>query len=277
MVKMKPKILIGEMAKLHNISAQTLRYYDNIGLFKPLYKDEENNYRYYGVEQFAHLDSILFLKRLGVSLDDIQKYFNSRNLDSILLLLEDKERLINKEIKLLQERSKSVQQKLKLIHEYRKDDNLNQCTLKFIQERKIIYLDFYKSRDIVEFEYGLKELSSVVKDELCLFNGIISIVVDKNDLKNNTYDQWKGLALIFEHDVADSSNFQTLPEGNYAAITFMGSYEQGHMSFHKLNEWIKHQKFEIAGDGIALTITDAAFSNFESEYITEIQIPVKNS
>ncbi|WP_010294516.1 MerR family DNA-binding transcriptional regulator, partial [Clostridium senegalense] len=32
---MKNKILIGEMAKLHNVSTQTLRYYDKIGLFKP--------------------------------------------------------------------------------------------------------------------------------------------------------------------------------------------------------------------------------------------------
>lgn len=57
---MNPSILIGEMAQIHGISAQTLRYYDRIDLFKPSYTNEESGYRYYGIEQFAHLESILF-------------------------------------------------------------------------------------------------------------------------------------------------------------------------------------------------------------------------
>jgi len=73
--EMDKKILIGEMAKIHNISTQTLRYYDSIGLLKPRHKDEENGYRYYDIEQFAQLDSILFLKKLGMPLKDIKKYF----------------------------------------------------------------------------------------------------------------------------------------------------------------------------------------------------------
>ncbi|UZM98234.1 MerR family DNA-binding transcriptional regulator [Lysinibacillus sp. MHQ-1] len=38
---------IGEVAKLSNLSVQTLRYYDQIDLFKPAYTDTYTNYRYY--------------------------------------------------------------------------------------------------------------------------------------------------------------------------------------------------------------------------------------
>ncbi|MBO1301252.1 MerR family DNA-binding transcriptional regulator, partial [Enterococcus sp. DIV1271a] len=36
---------IGKMSKLSNISIRTLRYYDQINLFKPEYINKENNYR----------------------------------------------------------------------------------------------------------------------------------------------------------------------------------------------------------------------------------------
>ncbi len=43
---MRDMFLIGELAKLFNISTDTLRYYDKIGLLKPKY-DKDNGYRYY--------------------------------------------------------------------------------------------------------------------------------------------------------------------------------------------------------------------------------------
>ena len=41
------KFTVGELAKLHNLSKQTLIFYDKIGLFKPKIIDSNNNYRYY--------------------------------------------------------------------------------------------------------------------------------------------------------------------------------------------------------------------------------------
>ena len=51
---------IGKMAKLNNVSEQTLRLYDKIGLFKPAYVDEKNGYRLYDIGQSARLDIIQY-------------------------------------------------------------------------------------------------------------------------------------------------------------------------------------------------------------------------
>lgn len=59
---MSKKFSIGEMSKLHKISIQTLRYYDQIGLFKPVHVDQESNYRYYSIDQFSQLDSQSLMK-----------------------------------------------------------------------------------------------------------------------------------------------------------------------------------------------------------------------
>ena len=67
------KYLTGKMARLHNISKQTLIYYDKIGLFEPFTTSGENGYRYYTLDQFVQLDLILLLKKLGMTLKEIQK------------------------------------------------------------------------------------------------------------------------------------------------------------------------------------------------------------
>ena len=47
---MNTMMRIGELSKSFQISIDTLRYYDRIGLLKP-YVDPTNNYRYYSAEQ----------------------------------------------------------------------------------------------------------------------------------------------------------------------------------------------------------------------------------
>ena len=98
---------IGEVAKLANISIQTLRYYDQIDLFKPIYTDEKTNYRYYKDSQLYHLDLIKSLKHLGTSLEEI-KLAQQKTPEELLQFLEKQEQIIEERVNKLKE----VQQKL---------------------------------------------------------------------------------------------------------------------------------------------------------------------
>ena len=63
---------IGEFASLSGVSAKTLRFYDEIGLFRPASVDSRTGYRHYHPEQLQEVASILALKQLGVSLADVR-------------------------------------------------------------------------------------------------------------------------------------------------------------------------------------------------------------
>ena len=63
---------IKRLASLSGVSTRTLRYYDEIGLLKPL-RINSSNYRIYGKTEVDRLQQILFYKELDVSLDDIKK------------------------------------------------------------------------------------------------------------------------------------------------------------------------------------------------------------
>jgi DNA-binding transcriptional MerR regulator/predicted transcriptional regulator YdeE len=64
-------IKIGEFSKLVQVPVATLRYYDQVGLLKPVEVDRFTGYRYYSAGQLPRLHRILALKGLGFSLEQI--------------------------------------------------------------------------------------------------------------------------------------------------------------------------------------------------------------
>ena len=111
---MKDYLSITEMAKLRDLTTETLRHYDRIGLFKPEYVDPVTNYRYYSSAQFEVLGTIKELRQLGMSLDDIAEYFNDRNLEKSTRILKEQHELLKKEIKEKTALEKTLRRKLPL-------------------------------------------------------------------------------------------------------------------------------------------------------------------
>ncbi|MGH2478715.1 MAG: MerR family transcriptional regulator, partial [Ktedonobacteraceae bacterium] len=62
---------IGDFSKLSLVSVKALRYYDELGLLKPVQVDEFTGYRYYSTSQLTRLNRILALKDLGLALEQI--------------------------------------------------------------------------------------------------------------------------------------------------------------------------------------------------------------
>ena len=63
-------IRIGDFSKLSRVSVKTLRYYDEMGLLKPISVDRFIGYRLYEYSQLSVLNRILALKEIGRLLDD---------------------------------------------------------------------------------------------------------------------------------------------------------------------------------------------------------------
>ena len=63
---------IGEFSRLAQVTVKALRYYDELGLLRPVFVDRYTSYRYYELEQLARLHRILALKDLGLSLDEVK-------------------------------------------------------------------------------------------------------------------------------------------------------------------------------------------------------------
>lgn len=91
---------IKEFAKLTGVSVRTLHYYDEIGLLKSAFIDEQNGYRDYDEKSLRRMFEILFYRELDFPLKSILKILSSPDYDKAAAIRKQKELLTLKKERL---------------------------------------------------------------------------------------------------------------------------------------------------------------------------------
>ncbi|HPJ90271.1 MAG TPA: MerR family transcriptional regulator [Thermotogota bacterium] len=264
---------IGEMSKLHDVPVKTLRYYDEIGVLTPVYVNPENGYRYYSLAQFEILSTIKYLRFLGIPLSEIIEHAVNRDVYDFVRLLKRQQQLTEKKIEALNVIRNRFKSRINEIE-----------TAVGITEHGIITLEHHRSRKIVrertlirtndDLEFALRQI--VLKHQLVssIFIGKVCLSVSEENLKRGITDEYSSVFILGEDFLEEVAFDESLPEGNYLRITFIGDHTQSGPSYQKLFDHMRANRYEITGDAIERTIMDHSVSNKKEHYITEIQIPV---
>lgn len=150
---------IGEVAKLTNISIQTLRYYDQINLFKPSYVDPATNYRYYKDSQLYYLDIIKSLKYIGVSLDEI-KAAQQFTPNELLAFLQQQESLIEQQINRLYDIQQTLYKTKKQMQEQLAIDVMNTVYIKSEEAMRVLSI---QTKELTPYHIPNAYYSSLMK------------------------------------------------------------------------------------------------------------------
>lgn len=94
---------ISKAAKLANMTTETLRHYDRVGLCHPHKVDEWTGYRYYSAQEIVRLNTISALKNMDLSLEEIQKILNFNDFTKIIDFLSKAEKSVDEKISSLNE------------------------------------------------------------------------------------------------------------------------------------------------------------------------------
>ena len=188
---MKNLFTIGEMADLFGINIRTLRYYDQIGILHPETADPDTGYRYYSTRQFERLNTIKYLRALGVSLKKIALFFENRDVDIMLDLLKEQKAETQAKISELTQIEQKLEYRLKALE----DAVHTQCgeirTLHFDQ-RQIAYLrkDIRLGEDL---EFSLRELERANTLEPVIFLGKVGVSLSAANLKARKFESFSGI------------------------------------------------------------------------------------
>ncbi|MDF2540841.1 MAG: transcriptional regulator, MerR family [Herbinix sp.] len=93
---------IKDVSSKYNITARTLRYYEDMGLLSST-RSDDYTYRMYDENAVRRLEQILILRKLNISIRDIQRVFNTSGSEIVLEVLGKKVQSIDDEVALLHE------------------------------------------------------------------------------------------------------------------------------------------------------------------------------
>jgi len=122
---------ITDLTGRYDVSARTLRYYENMGLISSI-RSDDYAYRLYDEAAVKRLEQILILRRLNVSIRDIRRVFDAPGSDVVLEVLDKKMGDIDDEIALLHELKEVI---LEFIRQIKDADFSNDGDVKLLYEK----------------------------------------------------------------------------------------------------------------------------------------------
>ncbi len=273
---MKEFFSIGEISKLFDINKKTLRYYDEIGLFKPSFVNKDNNYRYYTLDQFQYLETIKYLKELGLSLDKIKYNLTNLNSEDVINSLEEQNNIIDAKISELQLIKQKINKKIIQIKDSTRNDLLEIIREVDFNERQAVRLRHSIKTDY-DIEFSLRKLIKMSDNKIFLTYGLVGVSISRDDLIDRKYDEYKSIFVMIEEEKYDKSLIKIFPKGTYVCIRFKGVHKDAPPYYEKLINYINKQGYEIIDDSLEMELTDPSLSLTDEEVIMELQILVKKS
>ena len=128
---MNELVKIKELSSKYDISARTLRYYEDMGLIISIRKDGYP-YRLYDESAVKRLEQILILRRLNISIKDIRRVFDSPGSGVVLEVLDKKISDIDDEVALLHELKEVI---LSFIRQIKDADFSKESDVKLLYEK----------------------------------------------------------------------------------------------------------------------------------------------
>ncbi|QRG70247.1 MerR family transcriptional regulator [Brevibacillus choshinensis] len=268
--------LIGEVSKLFQIDIRTLRYYDDIHLLKPAHVDDRTGYRYYSIEQFEQLITILYLKALNIPLKQVKQFLENRDIDHILQLLEEQQKETEKRISEFTQIQKKITSRIHQIVDATNEQELDKIREVELPERTIVWLkQKIQKTDNLEMSIRLLENSTHMKSTI--FLGKVGLSIAMENVKQRSFDEYDSIFVIVENESfhVNEANEKILPRDRYVTIRFAGTHVDASPYYEKLMDYIEEKGYEIVEDALEITLIDYGLTNDRSKFVTEIQLLAK--
>ncbi len=267
---------ITELAKLRQVTSETLRYYDRIGLITPDYVDPQTRYRYYSIRQYEKLGTIKELRQLGMSIHDITDYFSGRNLRKSHQLLLHQLELLEEEIRKQQLLSEILRRKLHFLSEITPPPPVDKVFCRAFPQRYMITFG-EPAGGSREHAFAFTRLERYL-DEVApiLASDRIGVYADWHLLEPSD-DYIPAVPMIFvERDAIESEHERTIPPGDYLCMNYRrGELERYHPSFARLHTYMAEHGWVLNGMIFQFYKIDVTLTSDPDETLMEIQVPVR--
>lgn len=189
---------IRDVSVKYNISARTLRYYEDMGLITSI-RSDDYAYRLYDDANLKRLEQILILRKLNIGIKDVQRIFDSSGSEVVLEVLGKKVDDIDEDISLLHELKEIV---LEFIQQIEQADFNNDSDVKLLYEKakeiktELVQTDYNGNPSIVNRLMEVTEkIDKKVPDVMIIrinkFRAVTSGRLTFEDLFSGNFEPWQ--------------------------------------------------------------------------------------
>lgn len=271
---------IGEFSRISQVTVQTLRYYDDIGLLTPSYVDHATGYRYYALDLLPRLNRILALKDLGLSLDEITLMLRDAvSVDELKAILRLK--LTELEAQRVETESRIMRVTARL-HWIEKESDMpaKDVVLKPVEAIRVLAL----RRTVPtwdEFPARFGDVTAAAAAQHVVSNGPwIAIYHDPEWVTHDidleialpVPDRFTGSLRV---PPGDAMTVSTLPRVDcMASLLHQGPYVSKGETMVALAQWIAANGYQFAGPVREVYLHGPLDTDDPAAYLTEVQVPV---
>jgi len=273
---------IGEFSKIAQVSGRLLRYYDEIGLLKPQHTDEWTGYRYYTVDQLPHLNRILALKELGLSLEQIQHLLDSSiGTDEVRSLYLAHKAQLEQSLRDELARLRQVQLRLDLLDRHATGWMPDVVMKRIPAQSALTYRDTHMAVEQLYQLFGqIAERFPQPSSEKAKYGALFTVLYSDILVPEAPMDLEIGVLFYTEHtqpltlDNGITLTPHELPVVEQMATVVHRGLEDHPITYNALGRWLEQQHYRIVGPGRELVLED--YDPAEPETcIMEIQFPVE--
>lgn len=259
----------GQFAKMHQLNKRTLHYYDEIGLFSPA-KKGDNEYRYYTYMQSAKLENILTLRELGMSIEEIREYVKCPSASGFMAISSQKLQEIDSQIKRLRQ--------LKTLFRDMQE-SLVQCGDVFDgkieavwREKEYLLLTPMKFGDVEP-----EEMKQIIKHiqtawEYNRFKSSCGSYVSLDKAKAGDFEIYDGVYTPVPLPPKRNS-LELKPEGKYLCGYCVGDWSKITGLYEHMFEYANKHGLELEGNCYEMGLNEFAISSMD-EYVTRVEIRI---
>lgn len=266
---MKDFYKINEIAQLFQLHPDTLRYYEEKGLLRPI--RSEKGYRLFTIQDICMLNVIRSLRELDLSAEEIRAFLEHRSIRETLDFLDQEEALLDAKLSVLKAARAEARKRRQRLLKYQ-NVITGRVTFATEEPRPCVILQ----EDVIlekEVDFLLKKLEQRHQDSIKVIGTqTMGAIFDGQSLQKGIYNHFSGVFFLTSPKLPWDV---LLPSGTYASLYYRGPYDQAADHMQTLYDGIRAQGLTPAAEPFELYHIDIHDTRFEEEYVTQLQVLVQ--
>lgn len=255
---------ISEFAAITGIKRANLIFYDQIGLLSPEHRGE-NKYRYYSQRQIGTAYLISELREIGIGIQEIKRYEESRTPESMVRLFEMQEKRLQEEIEKLKRLKGMMGLYMEMAAEVAAEDLE---TIRVVEKQKEpIFLGLPTTNDKEDVE--LQKFYDRVMTQNMESCYPLGVIITPQNLMQGRYAIANQFYMRIPFTTKDYK-----PAGRYVTGYIKSDYGKAGALYIRLMQFIEDNQLTICGNAYEeCPLNEISIKNVD-DYIAKVEIQV---